>query len=127
MSDSADKLTSKQHKGIAALMSSPTIATAAAAIGIEERSIYRWLNEPHFAEAYRVARREATAQAVARLQQYSGAAVQVLVDLMEKESTHASVRLAAASKVLDLAIRAVEIEDMAERLAALEAAYAAKL
>jgi hypothetical protein len=39
----------------------------------------------------------------------------------------AAVRLAAASKVLDLAIKSVELEDVMSRLEALEKAYEQKL
>lgn len=49
-----------------------------------------------------------------------------LVQLMAAGNP-AAVRPAAASKVIDIAIKSVELEDLAARLEALEKAYAAKL
>jgi hypothetical protein len=125
MSDSADKLSSKQHKAIAVLMASTTIATAAKAAGVEDRTIYRWLDEPAFDAAYRAARREAVKIATARLQQVGGAAVVVLCQLMANGTQ--AIKLSAAKTVLDLAIKAIELEDIAARLAALERAHEQKL
>lgn len=115
-------LTPKQDKAIAALMSSPTIAEAAAVIGVNERQIYRWLADVTFSEAYRAARREAVAQSTARLQQASSAAVDTLVALLA--SSRPSIQLGAARSILEFAIGAVELEDIAARLAALEEHYA---
>ena len=113
-------ITSKQEKAIAALLSEATITTAATKIGVTEGTLHKWLKDPAFVEAYRAARRDAVAQAVARLQQVSSAAVAVLVQVMADRGTMASVRVAAASKILDYAIKAVELEDIAARLDALE-------
>jgi hypothetical protein len=121
-----DKLTPAQHKAVSALLTEPSVRKAAEAAGVQERRLYRWLKEPDFADAYRTARREATQQAIARLQQASGAAVSVLLTIMARDTTAPPVRLAAASKVLDLAIKSVELEDLQARLEALEKLYAAK-
>ena len=120
MQHSAASLTPKQEKAITALLAQPTIEAAAAALGVNPASIHRWLGDPAFVEAYRTARRDAVGQAVARLQQVSGAAVAVLVQVMADKRTAGSTRVAAASKVLDYAFRAVELEDLAARIEALE-------
>lgn len=122
MSDAADNLTPKQHKAITALMSSATIAQAAAAVGVNERTIYTWLDDTVFAEAYRVARRLAVQQATARLQQVSSDAVDRLQALLTCGKP--AIELGAARSIIEFAIKASEIEDLAERMAALEAAYA---
>ncbi len=113
-------LTPKQHKTVAALLASPTITLAAAAVGVGERTIHTWLSEPAFAEAYRAARRDAVGQAVTRLQQVSSAAVAVLVQVMADKDNPASTRMSAAKTVLEFSFRAVEIEDIQARLTALE-------
>lgn len=120
-----DKLTPSQYRALAELLVQPSIRKAAEASGVKERTLYTWLKQPDFAEAYRLARREATQQAIARLQQISGHAVMVLYSLMT--SSTAAVKLGAVRTVLEFAIKAVEIEDLAARLEALEKAYAAKL
>ena len=115
-----DHLTPKQQKALAALLSEPTIEKAAAKVGVGERTLHTWLHEPAFAAAYRAARREAVSQAVARLQQVSTHAVTVLVNVMANTSTPPATRVAAAKTVLEMAIKAVELEDLAARLDALE-------
>jgi len=85
------ELTHKQDKAISALLSEPTIGAAAAKIGIGESTLHTWLADSDFSEAYRAARREATQQAIARLQQQSSAAAGVLVDLMNDTSKPGSI------------------------------------
>lgn len=125
MTDPADKLTAKQHKAIAALMTANTIADAAAVVGVNERTIYTWLGDPTFSEAYRAARREATQQAIARLQQSSSAAAERLERLLTCGKP--AIELGAARSIIEFSVKAVELEDLAARLEALERAYAAKL
>lgn len=120
-----DKLTVRQHKALSALLTEPSVGKAAAAASVPERTLRTWLKTPAFADEYRSARREATQQAIARLQQVSGSAVIVLCQLMAHSTP--AVKLGAARTVLEFAIKAVELEDLAARLAALEQAYAAKL
>lgn len=120
-------LTVRQYNAIAALLSEPTVRKACEVCHIPERTMYNWLKLPAFAAEYRTARREATMQATARSQQESGAMVTVLVTIARDEKKPPVARIAAASKVLDIAIKSVELEDLAVRLAALEERYAAKL
>ena len=120
MQHSAAKLTPKQEKAITVLLTQPTIEAAATSLGINPATVHRWLQDRPFADAYRSARRDAVGQAVTRLQQVSGAAVAVLVQVMADKRTAGSTRVAAASKVLDYAFRAVELEDLAARIEALE-------
>lgn len=120
------ELTDKQEKALAALLNQPTISAAADVLGIGLRTLHTWLTEPAFSEAYRVARREATSQAIARLQQASSEAVTVLTGIMLDQAAPKTVRVTAASKVIDTAIKSVEIDDLAARIAVLEAAQEAK-
>ncbi len=115
------ELSPKQHKVIAALLSEPTIGAAAVKCDIGERTLYTYLAEPAFAEAYRTARREAVSQAVAQLQRISSEAVLVLQTVMNDNTKPASARIMAARSVLEFAIKAVELEDLEARLSALEA------
>ena len=41
-------LTAKQHRAIAALISSPTVGEAAKAAGVSERTLARWMGDPDF-------------------------------------------------------------------------------
>src|ERR671932_1069491 len=119
------RLTPKQELLIAALLSSPTIQDAAKTAGVSETSAHRWLRtDEGFTAAYLKARREAVGQAIARLQQLSSGAVAVLAQVASDKQAPASARVAAASKILDTAIKAVELEDLEARIAALEQQYA---
>ena len=129
MADSApiEKLSAKQHNAIAALLTQPNVRSAAESAGVPERTLYSWLKQPVFTEEYRAARREATNQAIARLQSASSAAVNVLLRIMANETTKPVVRLSAARTVLELAIKAVELDDLQARLEALERMYAERV
>jgi hypothetical protein len=82
--------------------------------------LYRWLTMPDFQAAYRQARREAYGQAIARLQQVSSAAATTLMKVMVDPSSPASTRVRAADSILDHAAKAIEIDDLETRIAALE-------
>ena len=120
MAHPVDTLTARQEKAIAALLSEPTVEKAAVKVGVGLRTLHTWLHDPAFADAYRAARREAVGQAIARLQQVSAHAVTVLVNVMTNTSTPPATRVAAAKSVLEMAVKAVELEDLAARLDALE-------
>ncbi len=114
----------KKEEAIAALLSQRNVEEAARVAGIGTRTLLRWLKLPEFQAAYRQARREAFGQAVARLQQGASAAATTLLKTMIDPATPASVRLRAAECVMNQATKAIEIEDIEVRVAALEAAAA---
>jgi len=124
MSGNVTELKPKQEEAIMALLSSRTVEDAARVVKITPRTLYRWLNEPCFAAAYRQARRTAFAQCTARLQQASGAAASVLLRVMTDAATPAAVKVRSADSVLHHAEKASEIEDIEARVAELEQAVA---
>jgi hypothetical protein len=71
-------------------------------------------------EAYREARRSAFGQSIARLQQASSVAVSALLKVLVDPASPASARVRAADSVLNHAAKAIEIEDVEVRVAALE-------
>jgi hypothetical protein len=126
MSGHGQKLTRKQEAAISALLTQGTLAESAALAGIGEATLRRWLQRDDFQAAYRRARREAVSQAVAHLQRVSGEAVDTLRAIMNDDQKPASARVTAARVILDMSIKAVELEDLEVRIAALEALSAAK-
>ena len=114
------KLGRKKEEAILALLSQRNTEEAARAIGVTPRTLYRWLQEPDFSAAYREAKRSAFSQAIARLQTMTTAAVSTLGKVMVDQAAPAASRVRAASSVLDFAAKAIEIEDLEARLAALE-------
>lgn len=95
---------------------------AARAAKIGPRTLYRWQQDPEFDRAYRKARRDAFGQGTARLQQASGAAVSSILKIMVDQHAAASTKLRAADMVLTHGAKAIEIEDIEARVAALEEA-----
>jgi hypothetical protein len=110
----------KKEEAIVALLSQRSVEEAARIVNVPARTLYHWLKEPEFNAAYRDARRAAFSQSVARLQQMSAAAVSTLGKIMVDASAPAASRVRAAHSVLDHAAKAIEIEDLEARLAALE-------
>ncbi len=98
-----------------------TCRSSALRARIVASTLWRWMQQPAFREAYRRARREAVEQARARLQQASGEAVEAMRDVMnDQDAPHAS-RVPAARTELDMAMQATSEEEIEKRLAALEA------
>jgi hypothetical protein len=122
MSANVSKLTPKQEEAVLALLTNQGVDNAARTVGIAPRTLYRWMNEPLFDKAYRKARRDAFGQGTARLQQASGAAVSSVLKIMVDQHTPASTKLRAADLVLTHGAKAIEIEDIEARVAALEQA-----
>jgi hypothetical protein len=124
MAGHGEKFGRKQEEAIAALLSQRNVEEAARVAGVGARTLIRWLKLPEFQKAYREARREAFGQAVARLQQGTAAAATTLMKIMIDPSAPASVRVRAADSVFNHAAKAIEIEDIEARVAALEQSLA---
>ena len=114
----------KKEEAIAALLTQRNIEEAAKSAGIGANTLLRWLKVPEFQAAYREARRAAFGQAVARLQQGTSAAATTLLKTLIDPNTPASVKVRAAETIFNHAAKAIEVEDIEARVAALEAATA---
>jgi hypothetical protein len=121
------KMSHKQETALAALLTAPTIAIAASAAGISEATLLRWLKDEQFATAYRDARRAVVSHAVTKLQAGCASAVRTLLAVAEDAEAPASSRVSAARSVLDFSMKAVELEDLAERVETMEQRLAAHL
>ena len=121
-----DNLTPNQEKAIIALLAEPSLSKAAAACGTGERTLYRWLREPAFKSAYRSARREAFSHAIALTQRYAPLAVQTLAKVMADDNAPHTARVQAATSLLRFGRDGIELDDLQERLEALEAQMAAQ-
>ena len=113
-------LTPKQEKAIQALLAHPTMDEAAQAAGVGRTTIFRWLQQKEFQTAYRNARRESVKHAIARLQNRTSEAVEVLAEVMNDQTNNPSARVGAAKAIIEYSIKAVEIEDLAQRVEELE-------
>ena len=116
------KFERKKEEAIVALLSHRTVDEAANAVGIAPRTLLRWLQIPEFRVEYLKARREVVSQAVARLQQATGAAGITILKLMTDPNVPESVKLRAAEGVFALALKGLEVEDIETRVSELERA-----
>ena len=110
-----------QERAIIALLSEPTLRAAAVSAGISETTLWRWLKDPDFALAYREARKEVIEQATAQLQALASEAVRTLGQILRDDKAAPHVRASAAARVLALAYKSRELDDLESRLETLEA------
>ena len=82
---------------------------------------WRWLKDATFQAAYREARRAVVQQAITQVQHATGEAVETLRAVMQDSEAPASAKVSAAKTILETAVKAVELEDLEARIAALEA------
>lgn len=114
------KLPKKKHEAVIALLEHRTVKEAAQAVGIGEATLFRWLQVPEFQDAYRGGKRQIVNHAISRLQQATAEAVETLREIMKDNDKPPSPRVTAAKTILDMAVKAVEIEDIQSRLEVLE-------
>ncbi len=120
MKTPGEKLTPKQEQAIIALLSEHTIKAAGKAAGVSETSLWRWLQLPEFQRRYRAARRQVVESSIGRLQQGCDDAVTVLRLIARDTRAPASSRVAAARTIIEQSLRAIELEDLTERIERLE-------
>jgi len=116
------KFSRKMEDAVAALLTQSNVDAVARSVGISVATLMRWQKEPEFQKALLEARRAAFGQAMARLQQMSGAAVTTLGKMMVELSAPASTRVRAAEAIINHAAKAIEIEDIEARVSELERA-----
>ena len=113
-----DKLSRTQEKAIASLLSTRTIGEAAKVCGINDATMWRWLQLPDFQAAYRAARRQVVERAITELQAATGEAVETLKRNLSCGKPEAENR--AAQIILEQAVKGVELIDLQERVERLE-------
>jgi uncharacterized protein (UPF0147 family) len=124
--DKPTMLESKQEQAITALLADPNIKRAAESLGIGERTLHRWLDDPKFAREFRKARRQAFNITVGLTQKYSSLAVQTLAKIANDSTAPHSARVAASASLLKFAREAIELDDLAGRLDEVEARLSVK-
>ena len=118
------KLTRKAAQAIAALLEHPTIADAAKACGVSERSLWRLLQRDDFQQRYREAQRAVVDGAIAELQGATKEAVKTLRKNLNAENPFASN--AAAIAILTQSMKAIEVQELQQRITRLEQSFEEK-
>ena len=114
------QLSQKHEEAILALINEASVAKAALKVGVAERTLYRWLEDPQFNAAYRRARREAYSQAIGLVQRYSSMAVNALAKVVADSGSPPSARVSAATAILKIGRDGIELDDLAARVEVLE-------
>ncbi len=115
-----EKLTPKQERALVALLDCGEIKKASETAGINEATLWRWLQLSDFQTRYRAARRQLVETAIAQLQSDCTIAARVLREVAEDKEAPASSRVAAARTILEQSIGAIELMDLQERVEMLE-------
>lgn len=126
MQDPRDNLTPKQVAVITSLLSGTSVEAAAKESKVNPATIHRWLKEPHFKAALDSGRRELAELGLGLLLALVRNAVGVQAEHLTPR-TRVQIRQRASEFVIEHALHWIELKDLADRLEALEAAYAAKL
>ncbi len=111
---SVTQLTKKQAKALGAMLNCPSIAAAAKACGLGERTLFRYLTDPVFIACYEDARRAQVGHAVAHLQRMTTTAAVVLEEIMTDPLARSASKIAAARVVLDLIVRSTQSGEASE-------------
>src|SRR6516165_7576021 len=110
--------TRRQERAIAALLSADSIGQAAQQAGVCEKTLRNWLASADFAAAYRAARQQIVEHTVGVMQSTCMKALDCLTRNMS--CGKASTEVTAAGKILEHSLGAVELFDLAQRVAELE-------
>ena len=116
-----DALEPQEREYLAAVLEHATLEAAAAALGIASSTLRSRTSSPQFFEALRESRRAAVRRAAAQLSHRACEAVGVLLAVLRDDLTPHSTRVSAARTILEQTHRAAELDDVEERVAALEA------
>jgi transposase-like protein len=122
MSQFGEKLGGKREAAILALLSTRSVEEAARTIGVNARTLYRWMKEPAFDAAYRAGKRAAFGQSIARLHHLASAAVSTLGKVMVDAVPPPATKVRAADSILNHTLKALQDEDIDARLRELESA-----
>jgi hypothetical protein len=113
-------LSPPQVRAIEALLAHETQGEAAKAARVGQRSIRRWLTQEPFRAALARQRSRLLEDAGGVLARGASKAAASLVEMATGKGKASSPRVAAARAVLDIALRAAELDDVLKRIAELE-------
>jgi len=120
------ELTHQQTHALLALMSEASIERAAGRARVSPRTLHRWLRQPTFQRAYRIARRQAFQQAIGLIVKYAPVAVSTLVKTLTDPTAPHHSKVAAAGLILRFGRDGIELDDIATRIDVIESMVTAR-
>jgi len=121
----APKLTPKQKRAIAAILTARTYEDAIKAARIGRHTFYNYLKQPHFKAELDRQLNDLTDGAFNQLKGASGDAVDTLRTLLNSESE--TIRLRASQSIIDYVVKARELGDISARLDEIERIIAERI
>lgn len=121
MNASADTLTPRQQLVIAELLSSPSVEEGCRRAKVAKATVYGWFKDPVFQAELKRQQEALVQQAFDRLKAGLAQAVGKLLELLQVEG-QPGIQLRAAQALLDHGLKAVELQDLAQRVEELERA-----
>lgn len=119
-------LNAKQLKAIDALLNESKTEAAAKAAGVSVTTLWRWMQEPTFANALRAARGKVLNSTMTALQSASGEAVKTLREVLKNKVARPGEQVSAARAILEYALKAREVLEVEQRLTELEKRFDAQ-
>lgn len=116
-------LTGKQLKAIEALLACDTVEQACEVVKINRSTMYRYQKDPIFEKEFKAAKRQLVNRAILRLQQTCGDATRALAEICRNKDAPPSARVSAAREILNSTLKSIELEEIEDRLKALEENY----
>lgn len=117
-----DRLSTNQRRALAALLSQPTVRAAAETAKLSEATLYRYLRQGAFKTELRARQDAILAATTAAMVGLSGGAVTTLQGVLNDPNASASVKVRAALGWLSHTRDVVKLDDLIERVDALERA-----
>ncbi len=114
------KLNTKHKACIRLLADGSTVAEAALALGVGERTVYNWRAKPEFLAALRSADAEALQEISRKLTVATDSALDVLLTVMNDSENPPGVRVRAADSILKHRAAFYELVSLGERLTEVE-------
>jgi hypothetical protein len=119
-----EELDSRQIAALESLLSGNNITEASAIAGVSRTTLSRWVNHDYaFRTALREARTAAVQAAQSRIQELSPAIVDALANIALDTAAGRRDRTQAAAKLLDLAYRSIDTDELERRISALESRF----
>lgn len=114
-------MNARQTKVIDALLSGRTVRQAADQVGVSERQIYRWLDQPAFRNALKEGQTSQLDAIGSRLVALSDPALDALENILDQPAQKgANVARLTAGTILDQTLRWRELVALEERVSQLE-------
>src|SRR5215831_16080431 len=116
--DANETLTSRQLRVIPYLLASPSIEEGCKRARVGKATVYGWLKQESFREELYRRRKEVVDLAFETLKANVNKATEKLVEHLDSEKETISIR--AAESIIEFAQRAIEVEELEQRIGALE-------